>query len=128
MMKKLATFCLIATVLCASGIAVAAAVKIALVPYPAAPGVAEPDASGQTILNYAKGKDKTEVQVNCWGLTPGTEYVVYAKPGGWQAIGSFTARKNGSGNVHVRLDGDFSGALPVAVNNAALNATVLISE
>ena len=40
-------------------------------------------------------------------------------------IGTFTTRKNGSGNLHVFLEGDRSGHVPVAVNNAA-NQTVLL--
>ena len=111
-------------VLAGAGIALAAAVKVDLLPYPVANPI-EPDASGRAVLNYAKGSDKTVAQVNCWGLTPESEYMVYLKDGGWYAIGTFTTRKNGSGNLHVFLEGDHSGHLPVAVNNAA-NQTVLL--
>jgi hypothetical protein len=104
------------------GIALAKAVKVDLLPY----GSLEPFASGQAVLNYAKGADNTEVQVNCWDLTPGTEYTVYLRDGGWYSIGTFVTRRNGSGNLHVRLPGDVSGNLSVAVNNTVLNATVLI--
>ena len=121
--KKELLICLAAVVLCVAGIALAAAVKVDLLPYPpAAPQ--EPDASGQAVLNYAKGADKTEIQVNCAGLTPGAEYTVYIGTP-WEVIGTFVARKNGTGNLHARPDGDQSGRLPVAVNNAA-NQTVLL--
>ena len=120
--KQFILICLGVVVLSVAGIALAKAVKVELVPY----GTAEPDASGHAILNYAKGADKTEVQVNCWRLTPNTNYTVYLKNGGFYAVGDFTTRKNGSGNLHVRLMGDRSGDLPVAVNNTAANATVLL--
>ena len=106
----------------------AAAVKVALVPYDnPVIGLAEPDASGHAILNYAKGADKTEVQVNCWGLMPDSEYTVYLKAATWHPVGTFTTRKNGSGNLHAKLPGDHSGHLPVAVNNTD-GYTVLMSE
>jgi len=121
--KKALLICLAAVVLCVAGIALAAAVKVDLLPFPAADPL-EPDASGKAVLNYAKGADKTEIQVNCAGLTPGAEYTVYiGSP--WEVIGTFVARKNGTGNLHARPDGDQSGRLPVAVNNAA-NQTVLL--
>jgi len=123
--KKNVLICLAAVVLCVAGIALAAAVKVELMPY-AYPGAEpiEPDASGQAVLNYAKGADKTEIQVNCRGLTPGEEYTVYiGSP--WEVIGTFIARKNGSGNLHARPDGDQSGRLPVAVNKG-LYTTVLL--
>ena len=123
--KKALLICLAAVVLCVAGIALAAAVKVELLPY-AYPGAdpLEPDAAGQAVLNYAKGADKTEIQVNCSGLTPGEGYTVYiGSP--WEVIGTFVARNNGTGNLHVRPDGDQSGRLPVAVNNSA-NATVLL--
>ena len=125
-MKKVAFgIAIVALVVCCS-YALAAAVKVALVPY-AYPDAdpTEPDASGHAVLNYAKGADKTEVQINCWDLTPGEEYTVYLNDGGYYDIGTFTTRKNGSGNLHVSLDGDHSASLLVAVNNAG-NSTVLL--
>jgi len=97
---------------------------VELMPY-AYPGAepTEPDASGQAVLNYAEGADKTEIQVNCSGLTPGAEYTVYiGSP--WEVIGTFVARNNGTGNLHARPDGDQSERLPVAVNTGG--ATVLL--
>ena len=123
--KKNVLICFAAVVLCIGGLAVAKAVKVELIPY-AYPGAdpLEPDAAGQAVLNYAKGADKTEIQVNCSGLTPGEEYTVYiGSP--WEVIGTFIARKNGSGNLHARPDGDQSGRLPVAVNKG-LYTTVLL--
>ena len=122
--RKLVSICLVALILGVTGIALAKAVKVELAPY----GTLEPDASGHAILNYAKGADKTEVQVNCWGLTPETEYTVYLNDGvDYYAIGTFTTDSSGDGHLHAKLEGDASGDLPVAVNNTALNATVLIS-
>lgn len=107
--KKNVLICLAAVVLCVAGIALAAAVKVELMPY-ANPGAdpLEPDASGQAVLNYAKGADKTEIQVNCSGLTPGEEYTVWIGTvgGPWTNVGTFTAKKNGTGNLHAREDGD----------------------
>ena len=127
-MKKFTPVAVMAVLLCVCGIELAAAVKVDLLPLPGSVAP-EPDASGHAVLNYAKGADKTEVQVNCWDLTSETEYTVYlCAPGPeWYEIGSFTTRKNGNGNLHVRLPGDHSAHLPVAVNNAAAGATVLIS-
>ena len=122
--KKALLVCLAAVVLCVAGVALAKAVKVELLPCPAAAPL-EPDASGKAMLNYAKGADKTEIQVNCSGLTPGEEYTVYiGSP--WEVIGTFVARNNGTGNLHARPGGDQSGRLPVAVNNSA-NQTVLLS-
>jgi len=122
--KKSALICLTALVAFVAVIALAGAVKIELMPYPPAAPIDE-DASGQAILNYVKGADKTEVQVNCLGLEPQMEYTVYLDEGGWNAIGTFTTRKNGSGNFHAKLDGDHSGASQVAVNNSG-GSTVLL--
>ena len=123
--KKLLVTCLATAVLCLTGIVLAKAVKVELAPYPAAAPL-EPDASGHVILNYAKGTDKTIVQMNCWGLMSEAEYTVYLYNGGFYAVGSFTTRTNGSGNLHVTLEGDASGHLPAAINNAG-GATVLLS-
>ena len=123
--RKLAPVYLAAlVVIFAVGIALAGAVKVDLMPYPPADPIDE-DASGHAILNYAKGADRTEVQLNCKGLEPQTEYTVYLNEGGWNAIGTFTTRKNGTGNFHVKLEGDHSGASQVAVNNPG-NLTVLL--
>ena len=124
---KIGLVCVLAIVLGVTGVALAKAVKVELAPY----GSLEPDASGHAILNYAKGADKTEVQVNCWDLTPETEYTVYLSPddgGSYYAIGTFTTDSSGEGNLHAKLAGDVSGDLPVAVNNTALNATVLLGS
>ena len=120
--KNVIWVCLIAFVLATAGVAFAKAVKVVL-----APTGVEPDASGRAVLNYAKGKDKTEFQVNCWGLTAETEYTVYLKPGGtWKAIGTFTTDEYGEGHLHAKLPGNESASVPVAVNNTATNTTVLM--
>ena len=126
MVRKISLMCLAAVILCGTGIALAAAVKVHLMPYNAI----EPDASGRAVLNYAKGADKTEVQVNCWGLMPDEMYTVWLSPDGgtsYHPIGSFTTDEYGEGNLHAKLPGDHSGHLPVAVNNAG-NATVLLGQ
>jgi len=124
--KKMMWICIVAFVLAASGVAFAAAVKIALNPYPAAEPV-DPDASGKAVLNWAKGKDKTEIQVNCWGLDPEAEYTVYIAPveaGPYTELGTFTTDESGEGSFHARVDGDVSGWV-VAVNDDA-GETVLL--
>ena len=122
--RKLALLCLAAVIAFGTGIAMAKAVKVALSPFPAVAPI-EPDASGKVILNYAKGADKTEIQINCKGLTPASDYTVYLNAGGFYAIGTFTTDAAGDAPLHVRLPGNRSGDLPVAVNNAA-NLTVLL--
>lgn len=111
--KKALLICLAAVVLCVAGIALAKAVKVDLLPT----DPLEPDASGKAVLNYAKGEDKTEIQVNCSGLTPGEEYTVWIGTvgGPWMNVGTFVARKNGTGNLHARPAGDLS-ELTVGVN------------
>ena len=89
-----------------AGVAFAAAVKTELLPQ--AP-VLDPDsgASGQAVLNYAKGADKTEVQINAEGLTPGaTYYPGIFGSGGFPYV---TAGPNGKINVHAEVPGDVSG-------------------
>lgn len=124
--KSIVWVCLFAFVLSAAGIAFAAAVKVTLAPY-AYPNQDpdEPDASGRAVLNYAKGKDKTEVQVNCWGLTPNTECWVWIDLGGWQEIGTFTTDESGEGHLHAKLPGDVSGATQVAVNTPKFRTVLL---
>ena len=116
-----------AVVLCSAGVALAAAVKLNLVHYLGGPDVG---ASGQAVLNYAKGADKTEIQINCQGLTPLTNYTVYLSPtptGPFQSVGNFTTLRNGKGTLHLSIPGDVSGSV-VTVNNTVLNATVLQSQ
>ena len=128
MLSKKRVLILFATILvCVAGLALAKAVKVELMPYPPAAPL-DPNASGHAILNYAKGQDKTIVQVNCWNLKPETGYTVYLSNGGFYSIGDFTTRKNGSGNLHVSLEGDVSADLPVAVNDTASNLTVLLGQ
>jgi len=122
-MKKVAIALAICLVALVASAAFAAAVKIDLTNVFAEPN--HPDAVGKAVLNYAKGADKTEIQVNCSGLIAGDDYVVYLEigVGVFTHIGEFTAGPNGKGTFHARLDGDVS-AYPVAVNSG-LNLTVL---
>ncbi len=124
--KNRAIMCVATVVLCVATVALAKAVRVELKPYPEeAP--AEPGASGYAVLNYAKGADKTVVEVNCRGLMAETEYKVYLeKDEDFYEIGSFTTRRNGSGNLHVELETDVSVDMPVAVNNAESDTTVLL--
>jgi len=120
--KKALLICLAAVVLCVAGVALAKAVKVDLLPT----DPSEPDASGKAVLNYAKGADKTEIQVNCAGLTPGAEYTVWIGTvgGPWTNVGTFVARKNGTGNLHARPGGDLS-ELTVGVNRDVWNNVLL---
>jgi hypothetical protein len=125
--KKLVSICLASVVVFAVATALAAAVKVELMPYPEDEPL-EPGASGHAMLNHAEGSDKTIVQVNCMGLKPEATYTVLLKgPEDYHAIGTFETRKNGTGNLNVHLDGDHCGHLPVAVNNQD-NQTVLLSK
>ncbi|UCE20135.1 MAG: hypothetical protein JSV84_07305 [Gemmatimonadota bacterium] len=125
MYKKFALIGLVVALV--AGIALAKAVKKDLVPFAA--GCPEEGAYGKVMLNYAKDADKTEIQINCWGLTAGTEYEVWIDDGaGYVSYGTFTVRQNGTANFHAKPAGDISDALSVAVNDAANNCTVLISE
>ncbi|HUW20513.1 MAG TPA: hypothetical protein VMW16_14545 [Sedimentisphaerales bacterium] len=125
--KKVGLICVVSVVLLAAAVALAAAVKVELLPCPAENPI-EPNASGHAILNYAQGRDKTMVEINCWGLKADMNYTAHLKaPEGFHSIGMFTTRKNGSGNLNVDLEGDHSAHLPVAINNDA-NETVLRSR
>lgn len=100
--------CLTAVTLCLAGIALGKAVHLDLV-----------DADGNTIgkanLNYAKGADKTECQMNCWDLEPETDCILLlceCDDDGSVAdcieLGSFATNENGRGHLHARVDGDVS--------------------
>lgn len=124
--KNPAIMCVATVVLCVAAIALAKAVRIELMPYPEeAP--AEPGASGYAVLNYTNSADKTVVEVNCRGLTAETEYkVCLEKDEDFYEIGSFTTRRDGSGNLHVEIETDASADVPVAVKNAESDTTVLL--
>ena len=70
---------------------------------------------GKAKLNYAKGANKTEIQLNCRSLEPETEYTVLlfefddeGEVAEWFELGSFTTNKKGKGKLHARVDGDVS--------------------
>jgi hypothetical protein len=70
---------------------------------------------GQAILNYAKGANKTECQVNCWDMESETEYtalVCECDDDGevidCVELGSFTTNKKGKGHLHASVEGDVS--------------------
>jgi hypothetical protein len=106
--KRNILICLTAVSLCLTGIALGKAVKQELVNE-------NDEVIGNAILNYAKGADKTEIQVNCHGLEPETEYLIVlyqideqgniADP---MVIGSFITNKKGKGQLHARVQGDAS--------------------
>ena len=82
-------------------LAFAKAVKVDLVPVGAFTG------GGKAVLNYAAGADKTEVQVNLWGLNPNKEYRVRI---GHVYSGWLKPNPNGKLSVHLRPAHDWSGA------------------
>jgi len=98
-MKKMIMISAIA--LCIGGVAFGAAVKVDLNPPPKSGG----DASGRVILNYAKGADKTEIQVNCSGLIGGQNYWITIDGIGLEPIEA-VAKKNGTLAVHVKKEGN----------------------
>jgi hypothetical protein len=70
------------------------------------------DAGGNAILNYAKGADKTKIQVNCWGLKPRAKYMVLlsdctdATPD-YVELGTFITDKRGNGDLLTHVEGDY---------------------
>ena len=108
--KKNLLICLAAVVLCVAGIALAKAVKVDL-QNPAGLPADDQDAgaTGRAVLNYAKGADKTEVQFNCQGLTPGATYVIgIVDVGIFPGTGTYTPLPNGKLMVHAAVSGDVS--------------------
>ena len=97
--------CLAAVALCLAAVVLAKAVQQELVD-------ADGNQIGKANLNYAKGADKTECQVNCWDLEPETEYTVLlcecedGEVADCIELGSFTTNKKGEGHLHARVDGD----------------------
>ena len=99
--------CSAAVALCLVGIALAKAVHQELVE-------ADGNTIGKASLNYAKGANKTEIQVDCWDLDPQTEYLLLLCEcdGGQVAdcfeLGSLTTNKQSKGHLHARVGGDYS--------------------
>ena len=123
MWKKNMVICIVAIVLCVGGIALAKAVKLNLVPVA---GSSDADGYGNAVLNYAKDADKTIIQVNCGGLTPGDEYGVNLANGNGP-VGRVIAKKNGTITVHGEQAGDQSGSI-VRVRNRTQSQLALLSE
>lgn len=114
-MRKYAVTIAVCLVALMATMAFAKAVNVALCPTAAAPD----DARGRAILNYAKDANKTEIQVNCWGLDPNYNYTAWINVtglgcpqiGGWSNIGTFSVNKKGNGHVHASVPTDVSGAV-----------------
>jgi hypothetical protein len=108
-----------------------------LVPY-AYPGqdAAEPDASGQAIVNNSEGDVVLELTVSVKGLKPDEEYtVIFGKP--WfppypYDLFTFKTNKKGNGHFHINLRVDDlqpdPSAVHIMVNLKETNTTVLIDE
>jgi len=82
----------------------------------------ESRAGGHAILNCAEGADKTNIQVNCWGLEPTTVYTVLIydddeEAGTYDLIGAFTTTKNGKGHWHGCVEGDVSSWFAVVLKD-----------
>ena len=123
MWKKNIVICIMAIVLCVGGIALAKAVKLNLVPVNHSP---DPDGFGRAVLNYAEGEDKTIIQVNCWGLTPGNGYGVNLA-NGMGSAGGAVASANGTITIHGEQEGDQSGCI-VRIKNRTQNRPALRSD
>jgi hypothetical protein len=97
--KRNILICLTAVTLCLGGGAMGKAVEQELVcPDP------ESDAYGTAVLKYAKGADKTNINVQGRGLEPDATYTVLLCDCDYvecESIGSFTANKNGKGCLQV---------------------------
>ena len=122
--KKMRPISAALIVCCVVGIAFAGAVKLNLVPVTDSP---DPNASGRAVLNYAKCADKTIIQVNCWGLTPGDEYGVNLANGMGGISDPVIAKKNGTITMHGEQEGDQSGNI-VRVRNRTVGHLALQSE
>jgi hypothetical protein len=125
---KLVALAMALMVLGGAGTAMAKAVRVDLGPFPADDPV-EPDAWGRAVLNYAKGAQKTIVQVNVWGLMPNATYTLYlfAEGPGFHIGAHFMTDEEGEGHIHLAIPGNHSMHLPVAINNAD-NFTVLYGD
>ena len=126
--KKALLICLAAVVLCVAGIALAKAVKVDL-QNPAALPADDPDAgaTGRAVLNYAKGADKTVVQINCQGLSPGATYVA-GIIGGGRFPDKYIALPNGKLVIHATMTGDISGKRVVVIREAPGPVYILVLE
>lgn len=106
--KRNILICLAVVTFCLAGVAPGKAVKQQL--------LGEDDqVLGKAKLNYAKGANKTEIQLNCRGLEPETEYIVWlfefdddGEVTDWFELGRFTTNKKGKGKLHARVGGDKS--------------------
>ena len=109
--KRSILICLTGVTLCLAGAALGKAVKEELV---CEPEDGQVQVLGKAKLNYARGADKTEIQVNCRGLEAETEHLVLLCECGEGEVtdcielGSFTTNKKGKGKLHARVQGDKS--------------------
>ena len=93
--------------------------ELGMFPQPmlSAPGGLEPEASGRAIFNLAKGAGKTIVQLNCKDLTPDVEYTVFVYYSArWHKVGTFVAKQNGSGTLHLDIPTDLTSTVTVGIN------------
>ena len=103
--KRNVLICLTAVAFCLVGIALGKAKKVDLVP------ANNSGASGFAVLNYAKGADKTNINVQGRNLEDGEEYTVFLCDCDYvecEPIGIFTANKNGKAHLKVSYPGDAS--------------------
>jgi hypothetical protein len=108
MLLKRKVFIFLAVVaVCLSGITLAKAVKQELVNE-------DIEVIGKAKLNYGKGANKTEIQVNCWDLDRETEYIGVLYEYDDEEVtdrielGRFTTNKKGRGHAHARVEEDVS--------------------
>ena len=104
--RKRLLICIALVTVSLAGVALGKAVKQELVNE-------DGEVMGKAKLNYAKGADKTEIQINCRGLQPETDYFVWLCQCDGDDVdcielGSFTTNKKGRAKLHTRLDGDAS--------------------
>ena len=119
--KRNALIYIAAVTLSLSGVALAKAVKVELV-------VMDLGSSGggEAILNYAKGTDKTEIQVNCKGMEPNAEHIVWIcdwtdEKSDYIELGTLTTNKKGKGVLHARVKGDISERSVVVLGDDGTN-------
>lgn len=108
LLRKSILICVTAVTLCLAGTTLGKAFIQELVDV-------DENAVGQGILVYDEEAEQTEIQVNCWDVTPNTEYVIllcqWDEDGeliGLSELGNMNTSKNSMGHLHVRVEGDVS--------------------
>jgi len=106
---KVAVICFVAAVLLSNSPACAGAVTVELKPLTKSN---ELQPAGHLLINYIEQRNRTIMQVDCWGLKAATSYSVWGmdQKGTCKKIDTFTTNGTGSGNVNHASSGKFKYA------------------